>query len=318
MSYVFWSATAVMFGVLAMLSANYGLKRVYGSFSGLYQPIIYKAKDFPSAFDALPEGRKNAYYAVEKGLKKPKVTAKSYLVADLDSGTIILEKNKTAVLPIASITKLMTALVSLDEIGQDEMASVPQYVRNIPYYKVGGLKIGQLIKTGDLLYPLLLESSNSAAETIANHYGRENFIKKMNEKAKKIGLSRTVFADPSGVSPQNKSTAQDMFDILSYIKEYQKTVLEISKKNSYSADSNDWSNINLLSGMENYLGGKTGHTSQAKETIAAAFSMPVAYDSSRDIGIVLLQSESREDDTLEMLDYIKENIRYGSNYLAKK
>ncbi|MCK6462567.1 MAG: hypothetical protein L6Q29_01975 [Candidatus Pacebacteria bacterium] len=331
-SYLFWTGVAVFSGVFLFYSATKGVRYAYESFSRMFEPLVYEAQNFPlkvsaaagapKIFYALNDGGKGIsgdsgpdnYYAIDKNMPKPQLSAKAYLVADLDSGAIILEKNKYSVFPIASITKLMTALVSLEEMDQTGVAAVPMAISSIPYYKVGGLKAGQLIKTGDLIYPLLLESSNVAAETIAGDYGRDKFIRMMNKKSAELGLEKTSFADPSGVSPANVSSAQEVFEFLSYIYKYKKEILEVTRQEGYSSNSNAWINKNLISDMRNYLGGKTGHTSQAKETIAAAFYMPVSFGGGRNIGIALLKSESREEDVMEILDYISKNVRFGANY----
>ena len=149
-------------------------------------------------------------------VKKPSLSAEGYLVADIQTGEIILAKNKNKQFPIASITKLMTALVSLETIDQSQIAIVPLEALVGENPSIKGLSEGEVLSTSSLLYPLLLESSN-AAKTLADHVGTKNFVNYMNGKAGSIGLSSTSFADSSGLSSRNLSTPEDLFKLISYL-----------------------------------------------------------------------------------------------------
>jgi hypothetical protein len=94
--------------------------------------------------------------------KVPRLSAQSYLIADLDTGDIILEKDKDVVRPIASITKLMTAIVSLEVVNQFRETTISDEAEDT-YGAQGGVRAGQTMMVRDLLYPLLLSSSNDAA-----------------------------------------------------------------------------------------------------------------------------------------------------------
>ena len=134
-----------------------------------------------------------------------KVSADAYLVGDLNTGEVILSKNSNKEYPIASISKLMTALVATEIPNANETASVSKTAL-ATYGTNGNFRTGEKIKTGELLYPLLLESSNDAAEILAEHFGRENFIKKMNQEAQRLSMSKTTYEDPSGLFTNNIST----------------------------------------------------------------------------------------------------------------
>ncbi len=102
------------------------------------------------------------YYFLKDGYSLPRTSALAYLAGDIDTGEIIIEKNPGSVLPIASVSKLITSLVSLDVIPQKELITVSRSSVNT-YGKSGGLGFGEKILAEDLLYPLLIESSNDAA-----------------------------------------------------------------------------------------------------------------------------------------------------------
>ena len=104
-----------------------------------------------------------------------KISAESYLVADAETGEVLLEKNADTVHPMASVSKLLTAIVSKDHIDTRHQAVVSKDSYNT-YGAEGELSTGEKILVSDLFYPLLMESSNDAAEVLADDYGRDNFL----------------------------------------------------------------------------------------------------------------------------------------------
>lgn len=254
---------------------------------------------------------KEFYYSLNETGKKPILSSRNYLVADVDTGDIILNKNESERLPIASITKLVTALISLETIDQAQTTFVPKEatIRNGAGKK--DLSEGEVISTGSLIYPLLLQSSNIAAETLANQIGRQKFINHMNQKTSSIGLDETFFDDPSGISEKNISTSEDLLKLLSYLFKNKKHVLDITKNKSVKDGMKTWTNNDKLADFENFLGGKTGYTESARKTFAGIFSLPLSEFDQKNVGIILLQSEDREDDVIKILDYLKDNVYYG-------
>jgi len=226
--------------------------------------IIYKKElDSPS------------YYLRNQELQLS-VSAEAYLVADLKTQEIILEKNKDQIFPLASVSKLMTALLSDPE--------------------------------DQLLYPLLLESSNSVAEKLAKKMERDEFIRKMNQEAILLGLFNTYFEDPSGLSSQNSSNVFDLFKLIKHIYNDKNYILEITKQEKYKG----WVNNNSLSREKEYQGGKGGYTDAAKKTLIATFSLPfINQENNREIVIILLKSDDRYKDAKKIINYLKQNIYYG-------
>lgn len=262
---------------------------------------------------SLPTGAENApnYFYVNKDTSPElKVSAASYLVGDLNTGEVILSKNQDEKFPIASISKLMTALVAAEIASPDDTAQVSKTAL-ATYGKNGELKLGQKIKISDLLYPLLLESSNDAAEVLALYFGRDSFIAKMNQEANRLQMAGTSFADPSGLSPLNQSTASDIFKLAGYLMKQQSDLIKITAQKSYSNKKQSWSNISQFLGEDGYLGGKSGYTDAAKQTVVALFNLPLGQTGYRPIAITLLQSSDRHKDAENIIKYLEKNIYYG-------
>ena len=139
--------------------------------------------------------------------------ARSALAADLETGKILFEKERRATLPIASITKLMTALVTLEAVNRYRLLTVS--AQDLAAFGDAGLSAGETFESQDLLYPLILASSNDAASVYERSAWR--LVELMNEKARAIGLAETHFADASGISPENVSSTEDLFRLFRFL-----------------------------------------------------------------------------------------------------
>lgn len=251
------------------------------------------------------------------------LSAESYLIADLEGGEVVVGKNSQKVLPIASITKLMTAIVALDILPADYELTVSQSAYNT-YGNTGQLRVGEKLKTQDLLYPLLLSSSNDAAEVLAEAVGRDKFMIEMNNKAQTIGLANTFFADPSGLSPANVSTAEDLVKFAVYLHRHHPDLINLTTQREYRLGRHHWTNLNNVSLMKNFLGGKNGYTEEANRTLLAIFEVPIDTATTTDLSstekqshlmiLALLQSSDRLNDVRNLLNYL---VNYAS-YLGGK
>ena len=234
----------------------------------------------------------------------PLISARAYLLADLETGKILVSREPEVNYPIASLTKLMTALIALEAMTSTNLVSVNAVALAAPG-DAGGLVIGETLSVADLLYPLLLQSSNDAAETIAGNYDREQFIRLMNEKAKALGRRRTFFADPSGIDEGNRSTARDLFRLADYLYRRQPSLLALTQISQKRLANHLWLNNNHLVGAAGYLGGKTGQTTAAHETLVALFDLPLSDGSFHPVVLILLQSNNRDADARALLDYLQ-------------
>lgn len=275
--------------------------------------IDQRALGIESTEEDAPHKDKQKYYYFNKSItKEPKISAKAYLVGDLDTGEIIISKNKDDVYPIASTSKLMTALVASELPKGSDTAKVTKTAL-ATYGGNGNFRVGEEVPHGDLLYPLLLESSNDAAEVIAEYFGRDNFIKKMNQEAEKLMMSSTKYEDPTGLSINNKSSANDLFKLTGYLLKEKNDILNITTQRNYSNKKHNWFSTNQFLSDDGYMGGKSGYTDPAKETVVSVFSLPLAETNQRPVGIVLLQSNDRHKDVESLVKYLKKNMYFGGD-----
>lgn len=247
-------------------------------------------------------------YQNERG---PVLSAPSYLSADLLNNHVFASKESTKELPIASITKLMTALIATEYINLDNMATVPKEA--LVYTSKSRLKAGAQYSIYQLLFPLLMESSNESAETIARYYGRANFIQHMNGKAKSIGMMNTHFADASGALAENTSTVEDLFMLSKYIYNNRSFIFDITsgkiKNSAYGTNGfTDLGNFNDFIDNEFFFGGKNGKTTVAAETNISVFEFPIG-NTKRPIVSIVLGSPNVVRDSQTLLDYTLNHFR---------
>ena len=249
-------------------------------------------------------------------LAPPVVNAKSFLVVNLSSGETILEKRTEEPLPIASLTKLMTAVVAHEviylgrpiKVTSNMLASVAQTF----YPTVGSRYIGL-----DLLYPLLMQSSNEAAGMLAGFLGEETFVHNMNAKASSLEMSDTRFADASGMSAENISTTHDLTKLLQYIYYKRPFLFDISKgvvfENVGLIQLGDTipianlKNVNEFIGNPDLIGVKNGETTAARQTMATVWNIHTA-EGNVPVAIIVLGSEDRKRDTETLLRWLKANF----------
>jgi len=203
-------------------------------------------------------------------------SAKSYLFQNLRTGNILKQKEVTLILPIASITKLVTALISISELKQTEFYKVHKstVLRN-EGDKSAILKEGEFYTLKDLLLTMLVSSTNVSAISIATDVSgnTENFIVKMNYWAKENGLTDTSFGDTFGLSPNSKSSTTDIAKILDLV-ERNSSLYEILSTTNYSIKEKNGKiqNLSTTNEMPFYkdfrIFGKTGTTKLAGKCFA--------------------------------------------------
>lgn len=245
--------------------------------------------------------------SVVYGATVPGVTAEAYIVADIADGSVVAAQEHATTLPIASLTKLMTALVAVETIDLDSMVSVTQeqYVTTLIPRLSGRYRTSMR----SLFELLLLESSNEAAEVIAAQLGREHFIDLMNKKAAALGLSDTTFADPSGLDDGNVASAADLFTLTQYIATYRPFIFEMTRAGGaehYAGELGELTNFNVVKGMANFAGGKIGETLAAGQTSVSLHTV-VVEGHERTLAVILLGSQERNADIKRVLDFIAEH-----------
>ncbi|NMB40010.1 MAG: D-alanyl-D-alanine carboxypeptidase [Parcubacteria group bacterium] len=184
---------------------------------------------------------------------------------------ILSEKKADEVIAIASLTKLMTAIIVLENYNLDDLIQISASAI-ATYGDAGNLQIGEIMTIRDLLYITLIESSNDGAEALAEKMGVSTFVYKMNEKATSLGMNNTWFINPSGLDEENLynfSTVNDLKKMVVYILENHSLIAEIlslpeKELTSHSGISRTIKNTNvLLKESDAYLWGKTGYTNRA-------------------------------------------------------
>ncbi|MEA4832812.1 hypothetical protein SDC9_89050 [bioreactor metagenome] len=216
---------------------------------------------------------------VSETVAVPHIYARSYCLMDADSGALLLSNNMNARLPIASTTKIMTAIVAIENSSPDEIVTIDKAAAGTEgssAYLYAGEKVLML----DLIYALMLQSANDAAAAIAIHISGsiQDFAALMNEKAADLGMKNTHFTNPHGLHNQNHySSAYDMSLLLSYAIKNELFALVASAK-SYrthpveKSTERFFSNHNrLLHLSQECIGGKTGYTKNAGRCLASAF-----------------------------------------------
>lgn len=302
LSYTFWISLSIFSGIFFSFLF---VKAAGSSFNYLanlidFKPIIYVSQPISYASDGDKEVKASSE-AIKEIKSFPSISAEAFLVADLKNGTIIKQKNKESVLSIASLTKLMTAAISLEALNQHNLIAITEETIREGYGDYGRLQLGEKITAGELLYPLLLESSNDAAIALAVAYGKENFVKLMNQKAGALDMPNTFFEEPSGISEKNTSTVEDLFSLAQYLYNNKKYILDITKKEEFQF----WKNNNSFAGDERYLGGKNGYIDVSLDTTLMIFSLPLMESDNRDIAIILLRSQNKKKDISAILDWLE-------------
>jgi len=237
-------------------------------------------------FDYISQPYKEIHYiAIPQELKKtkPEIDARaviSFEVGKNGGSRILFKKNAEQPFPIASITKLMTALVVFENDGEKSydmdkrmvVSKLAASQEDIPIF--GNLKSGENFSVEEFLNFMLVYSSNDAAWALSEKEGTGKFIERMNEKTKELGVINTGFINPTGIDPDplkyspenvesfNYSTAKDLALISRYILEKYPSVFEITAKESLYSVPNGIKEVELKEGQK-LIGGKTGYTDEA-------------------------------------------------------
>ena len=243
--------------------------------------------------------RKKSYY-------DEKIFASASVVIDVDSGTILHYDNGRLKMPIASLTKMMTAIVVIEKVKDlNETVTIDEEALSVDGTKVGcprsgycideRLHIGEKLTVNDLLTAMLLNSANDAAVALGKHIAgsQKEFAKLMNEKARELNLRDSNFRNPSGLDEENfYSSAYDIARATAYSMRYDKIweIMKIPKISITSTDGKYTHNLKntdvIMNEIPNCLGGKTGFTYEAGKSLMMAAADPV-YGRHRVVAVIL-------------------------------
>lgn len=306
-SFVFWFVI-ILFAVSTVLTgiSHFGDSKLKGA-SAILSPLpallvnsFYKEADASEFW--IPTIDKE-----EEGVKDLKLSAKAVIAYDLTTDTLLYGKNINQRLPLASLTKIMTAVVVLENMELDEEILISKSAAEIGENAMG-LTAGEQVSVEDLLYGLILHSGNDAAEALAqgSQFQREDFVHLMNKKAESLGLSNTRFTNPSGLEGDGLqySTARDLL-ILTRLAllddEFVKVSSTVTHEIPHTHDHKYFflnNQTNLLTTYPGVKGVKTGYTEEAGMCLVTYLE----YKGHK-IVAVLLNSENRRQEMKDLLDY---------------
>jgi D-alanyl-D-alanine endopeptidase (penicillin-binding protein 7) len=170
--------------------------------------LLSAAVAFPSPAQARPDTRPDA---------RPEVRSSAALVVDANDSSVLFAQRDEAAVPIASITKLMTALVVLEgRQPLDEIVTITGADRDATRGSASRLGVGTRLSRGNMLHLALMSSENRAAQALGRSYpgGLAAFVRAMNARAKALGMTKSQFADPTGLSSRNVATARDLVKLV--------------------------------------------------------------------------------------------------------
>lgn len=255
---------------------------------------------------------------MKPGFAEPDIQGRGALllfVEDNEKQKVLFEKEKDKPFPIASVSKLMTALIVLQNQKLDQKITIAQSAL-LKDGEAGNLLPGDIFTAQDLLYPMLIESSNDAAEALARLLGRQKFVSMMNAKAQELGLANTRFVNPTGLDQgtmlesNNRASAQDVALLTAFLLRQYPELFDILSQKEFRLNRLDGTfhhdivNTNELLEYNEWpdrvVGGKTGFTQIAKGCLVLVVRSPKEKGY---IVSVLLGSDDRFGETKKMIDW---------------
>jgi D-alanyl-D-alanine carboxypeptidase (penicillin-binding protein 5/6) len=303
---VFFIVFVVFLTFLGFVTAN-----LYSKATDNKSPIISPVPDFLTAFLNRQVSSLNLWLPslgnkISAGLQAPEISAKSALIYDSTSKKVLYSKNPQEQLPMASLTKIMTAVIALENARKDDAYVVK--ADDLVGEDAMGLTEGETLRLSDLLYGLILHSGNDAAEVLAENFpGRNFFIKAMNDKVKSLGLLNTNFTNPTGLEGDGKqyTTVYDLLVITQYALSnfplFDQVVSTFDYNIPYTSEHKAFyleNETNLLTSYPGVKGVKTGYTPEAGLCLVTYLD----YNGHKIIGVVL-GSDDRRGEMIELLDY---------------
>lgn len=245
------------------------------------------------------------------------VQATAGIAVDVPTGTVLYEKKRDEALPLASITKLMLALVVVDEADMSDVHTV----RN-PNHTGANMKLqdGEQLTIRNLLHGSLIPSANDASRELARAVAgsEEEMVKKMNQKAQEIGLHQTHFTNVTGldreddrsITEENRSTVFELAELLqAALKD--PTIRSIVSKKEATVSSIDGAvqhelrSTNQLLGTRGVSGGKTGYTDRAGQSLVV-----ISGHGTHEVITVVLDAEDRFRETARLIDAVEQSIEW--------
>ena len=288
-------AALLLLTLLAWLSVAAGPP---GGRSDFSRPILWRSNHTRSI--SLTLGQMQEMSAIAQG---PATRSRAGVLQDHQSGAVLWQWNADQSLPMASVTKLMTALVALETLSPDDVVLIPQAAIDVPAgYVRMGLKAGQKVQVRTLLYGALLPSGNDAALAlaIAAAGDEQAFVERMNLRAREWGLTHTHFANPHGIdAPGHYASARDLAQLANRALE-NPLIAKIVATPMMDIQGFHLVNTNqLLATYPGAYGVKTGTTDAAGQVLIGAARRP----GQGDVLTVVMNSSDRYAETTGLMDF---------------
>jgi D-alanyl-D-alanine endopeptidase (penicillin-binding protein 7) len=250
----------------------------------------------PSLFLRTATGLFLIFLALQAGATPnhdPKLKSSSVFIIDQSDSSVLYSRHSDVAMPIASITKLMTALVVLDaKQPLDELIPITEADRDLPKASFSRLTVGTVLSRGDLMHLALMSSENRAAHALGSNYpgGMPAMVAAMNAKAAALGMTNSHFVDPTGLSSQNVASSEDLSKLV-IAASHNPTIREYSTDSRYAVKVHrhmvEFRNTdNLVANPTwNIIVQKTGYITEAGKCLVMA-----AVIEGRSVIIVLLDS----------------------------
>lgn len=298
----------LILGIICIYFISNGTKPNFSITSPLPQLLTHA---FPQTVEA-GNAWKPRREVLSSSVKKPDTTSTAIGLYDLTLDKFLFQENVDNKLPIASLTKIMTAIVALENMDLDQKITVDQKAATIGEGTMG-LTEGEILTLEELLYGLLLQSGNDAGEAIAaaSPFGRDNFVYLMNKKAEEMGLTNTHFTNPTGLEGDGEQygTVEDLIVMTRYALQIPKFAEIVSTYEHYiePTDKNPehhlYNETNLLTTYSGVKGVKTGYTNEAGMCLITYLD----YGGHKIIGVVL-NAENRREEMKNLLDYSLKSV----------
>lgn len=249
----------------------------------------------------------------------PEISAAAWLLYDADTGVTIAEHNAHEPRPMASVTKMMTSLVVVENAALDETVRVSARAEAVGEAEIG-LFVGELWTVADLLAAVMVRSGNDAAMALAEHVGGtvEGFADMMNAKAESLGLEASSFANPHGLDdPDHFTTASDLRIMAEavlrhpYLSRLVRTLQVEFKPNPKGVARIANTTNKLLGVYPGVIGVKTGFTSKAGRVLVSAHD-----HNGRTLIAVVMGSDDHFADTRELLDFGSQVLSLRDRFVA--
>ncbi len=239
----------------------------------------------------------------------PETTAEIVSVATLNNNRIHAQFHAANRHPIASITKLMTAIVAKEQLNGTTPITI-QEEDVATEGPAGDFAINEIFSVDDLIKAMLAVSSNDAAAAIARTVGTQKFVDAMQRKARELEMDNTTFFDPHGLSSLNQSTAEDLQALMVVLRRDHDDLLRITRAKSVTiTDQRNQQfrmlkNINEFAGTNKFEGGKTGYTDEARGNLMSLFTID-----NEPVLITVLGSSDRFGDTRMLYDWAERMLK---------